>query len=179
MRACLLLIALAVGTTAFAQDTIDPAKRPSIEELLSLMKVDRTIQQMLPQVQRMMAQAMESSLPGALRDSQDKAKATAELQDFQNRVFGLMKEKLTYANMKPDYVRLYDETFSASEIAGILAFYKTPAGQAYLEKLPLLSTKSVELAQRIMTNLIPEVQKMTAAWAEEMKQKYGKSGDAK
>jgi uncharacterized protein len=176
MRASLLLFVLALGTTAFAQDTIDPAKRASIEELLSLMRVDKTLEQMLPQAQRMIAQAMESSLPGEIRDSQDKAKAVAELQ---KRVFDLMKEKITYANMKPDYVRLYDETFSAGEIAGILAFYKTPPGRAYLEKLPLLSTKSIELAQRMMTNLIPEVQKVTAAWAEEMKQKYGKSGDAK
>lgn len=174
MRASLLLVALALGTTAFAQDTIDPAKRANIEELLSLMKVDRTVEQMLPQVQRMMAQAMQSSIPTGIRDSQDKA---TDIGELQNRVFALMKEKLTYANMKPDYVRLYDETFSAGEIAGILAFYKTPAGQAYLDKLPLLSAKSVELAQRMMTSLIPEIQKMTAAWTEEMKKK-DKPGDA-
>src|ERR1700735_3139698 len=109
MRASLLLIALALGTTAFAQNTSDSAKLASIEELLSLMKVDRTIQQMLPQVQRMMAQSMKDSLPAGIRNSQDSAKATAELQDFQNRLFDLLKDKITYANMKPEYVRLYDE----------------------------------------------------------------------
>jgi hypothetical protein len=179
MRASLLLIALALGTTAFAQNTSDSAKRASIEELLSLMKVDRTIQQMLPQVQRMMAQSMKDSLPAGIRNSQDSAKATAELQDFQNRLFDLLKDKITYANMKPEYVRLYDETFSADEIAGLVAFYKTPAGQAYLAKLPVLTTKTVEFTQRTISGLMPEIQKMSAAWAEEMRKKYADSGAAK
>jgi uncharacterized protein len=179
MRASLLLIALALGTTAFAQDTINPAKRASIEELLSLMKVDRTIEQTLPQVQRIMAQSMKDSLPAEIRDSQDNAKVTAELQDLQNRLFDLLKNKITYANMKPDYVRLYDETFSTDEIAGVVAFYKTSAGQAYLAKLPVLTTKTVEFTQRMMSGLMPEIQKMTAAWSEEMKKKYGNPGAAK
>jgi hypothetical protein len=175
MRISLLVISIALAGNALAQQQIDPAKHAAIEELLSLMKVDQTIEQMLPQAQRMIAQAMESSLPAEVRDSQDKAKSVAELQ---NRVFDFMKERLTYANLKPDYVRLYDETFSAEEIAGILAFYKTPAGQAYVAKLPVLSAKSIELAQRMLTNLIPEVQKITMTWTEEMKKKYGGS-DAK
>lgn len=180
VRISLAFLALALGTTAaFAQDTIDPGKRAAIEELLTLMKVDRTIEQTLPQVERMMAQTMEKSLPAEIGDSQDKAKISAALQDFQDRMSDFLKVNFTFAKMKPEFVRLYDETFTAEEIAGILAFYKTPAGQAYLAKLPLLSTKTIEFTQRMMSSLMPEMQKMIAAWTEEMKKKYGNSGDVK
>jgi len=54
-----------------------------------------------------------------------------------------------------------------------VTFYKSPAGQAYLAKLPVLTSKSIELAGKIMGDSMQEIQAMTAAWSESMKKKYG------
>jgi uncharacterized protein len=180
MRKFLPLILLSLGANALAQDQaappIDPAKRAAIEELLTLMKVDETTKQLLPQVQQMMVQATEKAIPPELQNSPDQSKLKDELRDFQNRLFDLLKDKIAFANMKPQYVRAYDETFSAEEIAGIATFYKSPAGQAFVTKLPVLTSKTMQLTQGMLMELMPELQKMNATWAEEMKRKYGDSG---
>lgn len=156
---------------------IDPAKRAAIEELLTLMKVDQQLKQVLPQIQQMMAQTMDKAVQNEMKGSQDPAQLSADLRDFQNRLFDFLKDKITFANMKPEYVRLYDETFTAEELTGILVFYRSPAGQAYLAKLPDLTAKTVELSQRMLTNLMPEMMKMNDAWVQELKKKYSGSGD--
>jgi hypothetical protein len=62
---------------------------------------------------------------------------------------------------------LYDEVYSEEQITGILAFYKSPAGQAFLNKMPLLVSKSMEMRQ--MADLIPEIQRITTEAIEKSK----------
>ena len=155
---------------------IDQAKLSAIEELISLSKLDQMQKQMFPQVQQMMVNSIEKAIPAEMQSSPDRSKVAAELRDFENRLFDLMKDRMDFARMKPDYLRLYDETFTSEEVAGIVAFYKTPAGQAYLAKLPILTSKSMEMVQRMMADFMPQLQKMNADWLEEMKKKYSDSG---
>ena len=43
---------------------------------------------------------------------------------------------------------------------GLIAFYKTPAGQAFLDKQPLLMQKTMEMTQKRMMEMTPKVQEM-------------------
>ena len=171
-----LVLFLLVGVSAFAQERtsppVDPAKLALIEDLLSLTKVDQLTGQMLNQVEQATKPQIEK-IPAVDRRSE----RIADLQAFESQVFGMIRDRLDYAKVKPEYIKLYDESFTAEELSGIVAFYKSPAGQAYLQKLPVLTSKSVELATRIMGDSMQEVQAMTAAWSESMKKKYGESGN--
>ena len=40
-----------------------------------------------------------------------------------------------------------------------MAFYKTPIGQAMLAKMPQLMSKSMEISQHRMADLMPEIQR--------------------
>jgi uncharacterized protein len=170
MRPCVLF--LLVVASAFAQERagppIDPAKRAAIEDLLSLMKADQLTGQILTQVEQAMKPQIEK-IPGTDRRSE----RIADVETFEGQVFGLIRERLDFARIKPEYIKLYDETFTTEELTGIVAFYKSPPGQAYLAKLPVLTSKSVELASKIMGDSMQEIQAMTAAWSESMKKKYG------
>src|SRR5579859_7523945 len=144
--------------------TIDPAKRTAVEELFSLMKLDQMQKQMLSQFQAMAGDQIEKSLSAEIQKSQDGAKMVTEVKDFEKRVFDLMMDRVDFARMKPDYIRLYDETFSSEEVAGLVGFYKTPIGQSYLSKMPVLTSKTVALTQRVLGDLMPQMMKMTADW---------------
>ena len=177
MRRVLVVLVLALGANAFAQDQpIDPGKRASIEELLSLMKLDQMQKQMFSQFQKMAEDSIKKTIPPEMRLSPDGAGVAADIRAFESQMFGLMTDRMDFAKMKPEYVRLYDETFTADEVAGILAFYKSPAGQAYVAKLPVLTSKSLELAQRVMTDVMPDLQRMNAVWVEQMRKKYSDPG---
>jgi hypothetical protein len=71
--------------------------------------------------------------------------------------------------MEPEYARLYAEVYNDEEIAGILAFYKSAAGQAFVKKMPLLMSKSIEMAQRQMADLMPEIQRIADEAARQSK----------
>jgi hypothetical protein len=110
------------------------------------------VTQMLPQMQAMVtAQMAKTDLPS---DARQRA------EEMAAKVMALVADRMSWEKAKPAYVRMYAETFSESDIDGILAFYKSPAGQAMLEKMPQLMQKSMELSQQLVGDLMPRIQQM-------------------
>ena len=70
---------------------------------------------------------------------------------------------MSWQRMKPLYVQLYQDTFEQDEVDGLLAFYTSPTGQAFLNKMPVVMQKSMALSQSLMQSALP---KMTAAMKE-------------
>ena len=145
--ACALVLTVS-ATSAGAQELTKKAK---IERILSATKADSMIDQMFEQ---MKAIAGAQIAPGASEEQRARA------QELETRVMDVMRQRLNWDKMLPDYVKLYDETYTEAEITGILAFYESPAGRSMLEKMPLLISKSMVLAQRWMQDLMPEVRKV-------------------
>ncbi len=176
VSAALLPVVLAAGALAQqpapAPSSIDPAKRAAIEEVLALSKADQMIPQMLTQVEQIIKPQIEQSLPPEIQNSSRRAEITADLEEFENRLWTIIRNRMDFAKMKPDMVKLYDETFTTEELNGIAGFYKSPAGQALLQKLPILTAKSVEFGTKLMNGSMEEIRDMTLAWSEEMKKKY-------
>jgi protein TonB len=51
----------------------------------------------------------------------------------------------------------YGELFSEEELAGVVAFYKTPIGEAYAKKMPDLTTRTRQLGRDAGQALKPEI----------------------
>ncbi len=179
-RLLVLTIAAAAGAAAQpgttpAPKTGDPGKIAAIEELLSLMKIDRTVQSFVSQFQSAFSQQLQSSIPPG-QTPELRSKMSQDVQDFQKQIFAFVTERLRFENLKSSYVKIYDETFSSEEIAGLVGFLKSPIGQAFVEKNPIVMEKSVGVAQQVMRDANPEMQKITNAWVEKMKAKYPDAG---
>src|ERR1035437_650897 len=67
-----------------------------------------------------------------------------------NRMMEMMAQELSWNKMKDDYIALYAETFTEDEMKGMIAFYKSPAGQAFTKKHPELSKRSMELSRKLI-----------------------------
>jgi hypothetical protein len=67
--------------------------------------------------------------------------------------------------LEPDYARLYEATYTEDEIDGILAFYKSPSGQAMVEKSPMLVKQSSALVQERMKAVMPQLQQLMKDFA--------------
>jgi len=182
------ILLVAVGMASFAQapqesaapTTIDPAKRAAIEELFSLMKMDRLMQSMKSQIDPMMGQAIQKSVGDMTSLPPDQQALFAkELPAFLKQLTNAMWDRMSFEKLKPEFVKIYGETFTLDEINGAVAFYKSPAGAAMIEKLPVVTGKIMTVTQQLMGDVIPEVTKMTQAWVQEMKKKYGDSLNGK
>ncbi|MGI8988284.1 MAG: DUF2059 domain-containing protein [Bryobacteraceae bacterium] len=144
-RALIAFIALvSPAAIAHAQDA-QAAKLANIEEMLRLTKADQSQRQVWSQIKAMTAAQME------------KAGVPRENQAEQSRTFDMLADRMSWERIKPAYIKLWDETFTAGEIAGIVDFYKTPAGQAMVEKMPIVTSKMMNLAQQIVQDLLPEI----------------------
>jgi hypothetical protein len=158
----LLFSSIAVFLAASGALAQDAAKKAKIDEMFRLVKIDELMPQMMSEMKAMAAQQISGmNLP-------DEANAAA--QESQRRIMDLITEKMSWEKVKPAYVQLYIEIFTDEELDGILAFYRSPAGRAMLEKMPRLMSKSMALAQKQMADMQPEIQKIT----KELEAKYKK-----
>ena len=151
-----IAVAVCSLTVGLAAAAADDAKRAKIEELLKVMKTESMTEQMFGQMKGMMASQMKNATP-------ENQKAGEELS---NKILAMVQDRMSWTKMKPEYVRIYEETFSDEEISGMLAFYQTPVGQAMLEKMPTVMAKSMEIGRRMMGDLMPEIQRMTTEMRE-------------
>jgi len=153
----LTFLAFAFRPCAHADESTKVSK---IEELMRITKVELMTGQMAGQIRAMMMnQFSAAGLP-----EESKAAAT----EMMNKAVAQIEERMSWDKLKPEYVKVYADVFSEEEITGILAFYKTPTGQAMLAKMPLLMSKSMEISQRRMAGLMPEIQRQM----QDVMQKY-------
>lgn len=151
-----LMWCLGAASCAMADEA---GKNAKIEEMLTLTKADAITIQVMDQV-KSMQKAMLSKM-----DVPEEARAG--IQEMQEKLFEYVHERMDWAKLKPAYIKMYGETYSEEELNGIVEFYKSPAGQAMLAKLPVLTQKGMAIVQQQMGDIMPEIQKM----AQEMQEK--------
>ena len=130
-----------------------PASEESINTLLTVTKVESLMSTLHVQMEQMMGQTLAQSLGGR--------KITEEqrriLEAAQKQVSIVLKEEISWANMKAMYVTIYRETFTQDEIDGLIAFYRSPTGAAFIDKMPLIMQKSSALMQARMPQILGKV----------------------
>jgi uncharacterized protein len=152
----LAALVLSFATPVLADEA---SKNAKIEELMSLMKADQMMKQSFDMVKRMAVdQVAKAKMP---------AEGRQPAQDMVTKMMALMEDRMSWAKMKTLMVKVYADTFNEEEIDGIVGFYRSPAGAAFLQKMPTLMQKSMAISQEMMGDVMNEVQKL----AEEEKKK--------
>lgn len=149
MRATVFVLAAGLvwgGGKALAEET---ANQALAEELLVLMNLPQSLEQSLAA----MRQAMPAQLVQMSKAMGEELPPEASQQSQQT--MEILSEELRWEKMKDDYVALYATTFSGDELKGLIAFYQSPAGQAFVAKQPALMQASMALNQKLMLRLIP------------------------
>ena len=160
-----MTLAVAVILMAFNQaftQVPNEGRRQLAEELLNLMNVRETtektfanIKQTMPDQMKKMGEAMgQTNRPAASPVNFDK-------------MMDMITQELSWDNMKEDYITLYANTFSEEELKGVIAFYKSPVGQAFSSKQSELASHSMEISQKMMLKIMPKIQELTQKMVQE------------
>lgn len=157
-----LLLVLLLGSTCAAAA---PATESSIKQLLSITQTRRLVDSIRGQLDMLMNNAIQQALAGKTPTSKQQQAITK----MKSRMGAVMQGELAWDKLEPMYVRLYKETFSQEEIAGMLSFYQTPSGQAVISKMPSLVQKSMGEMQKTVAEATPKMQKIQADFVAEMK----------
>ena len=144
------VLSLLLSTLAYAA----PPSPESVDHLLSLVHAEKTLESVFQTMDGLMKGAVNRSLPQQSNAAERQKVADAYTEKF----FFAMKEQLSWDKMKPLYVQIYVESFSQEEIDGLTAFYSSPVGQAYIDKLPVVMHKTMALTQARVVPMMLRIQ---------------------
>jgi uncharacterized protein len=166
----ILLVLTLCAAFVHAADNPSPAPagsptEASIKQLLEVAQSRKLIDSVMAQMENLMQQ----SIAQATRGQQIPPKVQKDIDARRTEMIAMMKELLDWNKLQPMYVRVYQKTFSQQEVDGMIAFYKTPAGQAVIGKMPSVLQNTIDEMQQLMAPVMQKMQKMQQDVASEMK----------
>jgi hypothetical protein len=117
------------------------------KELVTTMKLDEQFKALMPMILKTMKPAIVQNRPDVERDFDTLAPKL--LEGFQAR----MNE------LSDAVVAVYSSNFSAEELRAATAFYRSPAGQKFLQKTPLITQQTMALGQKFGQSVGADAQK--------------------
>ena len=161
IRCALAGIVLLGSTSAMAA----PASERSVRQLLEVMEARKLVDGMATQLDTVMDHAVQRALRGNVpSDAQQ-----AAIDRMKSRMVALEKGQLAWSKLEPMYVRLYRDAFTKKKIAALESFYRTPAGQALIHKMPSLMQKTILEVQRMVADMTPQMQQIMRDFLADMK----------
>lgn len=98
-------------------------------------------------------------------------------EKHNKKMIDLMRAEMGWEQMKGDLKAIYSQNFTAAEIAEILAFYKSPVGQSFIEKMPAITQESMMLGQQMAMNLMPKIKEVSEQLQAELKEHRAKNAN--
>jgi hypothetical protein len=137
------LLAALLLATAVACASAGPPKPEPVDRLLAAMEAEATVKSVRDYFTSVMKGTYENILRARPVSEEQRLKLEALSRELAER----MNDELSWERMKAMYEQTYAETFTAQEIEALSAFYESPAGKAFLKKMPMVTQKSMGVAQ--------------------------------
>lgn len=143
----------------------DPPSDESLSELFALTKARQLVDGTIAQTERMVEDCTRQFLHGqALTPVQQEA-----IDRHRRRLAQVIAEEMGWEVVEPEYRRLYKNVFTQQEIDESIAFYRTPAGQAVILKLPAVMQQSLALVQTKIQRMAPKLKEIQQGLETELK----------
>jgi hypothetical protein len=82
----------------------------------------------------------------------------------------LMREEMSWEKLEPMYYEIYQKALTQDEVDGMVAFYKTKAGQALVKKMPgLMQEVMTSVQAKLGGPMMSKVQAIAQELEEELK----------
>ena len=155
MKALLLAFALAaLQVPALAQQP----SAASLERLLEVTQAQRMTDTVLQQVDAAMKPMFDQALGARNLSPEDRRKAEQFMASFSVKMKAIMAEEMSWAKMKDFSLQIYRESFTQKEVDDLIAFYESPSGRAFVEKMPVVMQKSMQVMQQRMGPMMARIQ---------------------
>ena len=152
-RKTLLLIFSFCCAAGWADDASKVAK---IHEYFRVAKLDLLSEQMKKQVIDQMNSGMLQQMVNVkLSPEQQKTQ-----KEFTDKIQNLVFSAVSWDKLEPQYTKIYADAYSEQQLDDILAFYKSPTGQAMVEKNPVILKESSAVAQQHLEAVMPELERL-------------------
>lgn len=105
---------------------------------------------------------MQESIRNALSDktllrTPDQQKI---VDDMHTKMIALLKENTKWEAMEPVFIDIYMQSFTQNEVNGMIDFYKTEPGQAFITKMPVARQKAMLVMQKRKAVMVQKLQQL-------------------
>jgi uncharacterized protein len=157
---------LLAATPAIANDR--PPSDASIDQLLTLTNARQLLDQMKLQVDSMIAAGMRAAQQGGSLTPERQA----IVDRMKTKMTAVITETLSWDYLEPIYIRTYRASLTQDELDGMIAFYASAPGQAYIHKIPVIMQNVMAEMQGMlkpMQDKLAEIQKQTIQELKDLK----------
>ena len=142
-----LLVAAFVALAAMTSAGQEPSRKEVLaSQLLDLLNMQKMLDTTYDSMSKMQVQAFAE---GKL-SPEAQAKANKQMEASMQ----VAKKEMGWDTIKPIFVKIYADNFDEAELEGIIAYYKSPVGQKWIEKQPAVQAATMQA----MTQLMPKIQ---------------------
>ena len=142
----------------------------SIRELLTVTDSKKAVDGIMGQMNTMMQNGVKEATQGRqISPAEQKVvdKSIAEMQ-------AMMADVLSWGKLEPLYLRVYQRSLTQEEVNGMIAFYKTPIGQAMIHKMPVIIQNTMMEVQSLMGPVMQKMQQSQQAMIADLQAKQKK-----
>jgi uncharacterized protein len=151
----------------------------SVEHLLALTGSQKMLDGVYQQMDGFMRSTMNQELAKNPKlTSADREKIQKNTDAFAKKLTDIYREELSWAKLEKMYVQIYSETFSQEEVDALIAFYESPAGKTYVEKMPLVLQKAMGEMQQLIGPIMEKVRASTQEFAKSAAQQSSAQSSA-
>ncbi|MFZ6771608.1 DUF2059 domain-containing protein [Undibacterium sp. SXout7W] len=132
------------------------AAKPTEESLKTLFAAANSkslIRNMEGQLDQILKNAQQTVSKG-----QPVSKEKQEVLDhFRDKLIVIYKQEMSWEHMEPALIEIYNNSLSQEDVDGITAFYQSPAGQAYVQKMPVVMQQTMSVMQKKMEPIMEKI----------------------
>jgi hypothetical protein len=155
-----LSIVLCVALPLLAQET----KTQKVEEFMRLAKLDETLKQQVGAVVAQVRGTMQQQLDAARLSTQLRKPA----EDLIAEAMKLLDDNVGWDKLQPDVVKVYSDNLTDQDLDGILEFYRSAPGQAFVAKTPVMMGQAAQIAQTRLNKIAPQLDKIMDEFARKL-----------
>lgn len=141
-----------------------PPSDESVQQLLELTQTGKMMDTAFAQMDGMMKASMKQITKGQTLTPAEQA----VMDQQQAKMLAIIKDELSWDKMKGSFTQIYRDTFSQEEVDGLIAFYQSPTGKAFVAKQPELMKNTMMVMQQHMGPTMEKIQAMTKETANEL-----------
>lgn len=158
--AFLLVLALSLPSVARADDASHRAKA---EELITLQNVQKSVSQVAERIRQQINEIADRTA-----GPNPSPEAKTKVSDFEKQAGQMIDTQIGWAALHPRFTDIYVKSFTEEELDAIVAFYKTPAGNALITKMPEVNSQMGQLGQSRVEALQPQLQQLLTDFRKSM-----------
>ena len=164
-KSTLLVLSICTAALAPLAHADEASHRAKVEEMLRLTKTEAGLHDQLTNLQTRVGELAKQqfNLPSPT------AEQTASITEYQGKVQQITTEEVGWEQVRPIIIKLYSDSFTDADLDGIIAFYKSPAGEALVAKMPQVANKTTATVQDRIKELQPKLATLTQSYAEKLK----------